>query len=342
MAEAAAQVKDLVVRYPARQGWVEAVHRVTLEVRKGECLAVVGESGCGKTTLGRALLGLLPPGTQVEGEVRVGGRDVRRMSGRVRRTLLGKHAAMVFQDPMTRLNPLMRVAEHFAELYRAHGLPLKDEQARGRASKALAEVGVPPTRLGSYPHEVSGGQRQRIMIGLALALEPDLLVADEPTTALDVMVEAQVTELMARLLRARGMGLMLISHNLGLVAQLADRVAVMYAGQVVELAGARELFARPAHPYTQGLLRSTIHLGTRALASIGGSPPDLARPPAACRFHPRCPRARALCAREAPPLADLGEAKALCWFPGPDDGVVPQAERGAWGPPLPQATEVLE
>jgi peptide/nickel transport system ATP-binding protein len=338
----AAEVRELRVQYVARRGAVEAVRKVNLEVRRGECLAIVGESGCGKTTLGRAILGLLPPNARASGEVRIGGRDVLRMGPRVRAKVLGKDAAMVFQDPMTRLNPVLRIGAHFAELYRAHGMALSDAQAAERAGAMLQEVGVPPTRLQSYPHEVSGGQRQRIMIALGLALGPTLLVADEPTTSLDVMVEAQITELLGKLLRTRGMGLVLISHNLGLVAHLADRVAVMYAGEVVELAGTRELFARPMHPYTQGLLRSTIHLRTTRLESIPGSPPDLARPPSACRFHPRCPRAREVCATRAPPLAEAGKARALCWFPGPAEGVLPQVPREAWGAPLAHAREVLE
>jgi oligopeptide/dipeptide ABC transporter ATP-binding protein len=322
---------------------VQALRNVALDLRVGECLAVVGESGCGKTTLGRALLGLLPEGTEVRGEVRVAGRDLLRMRPRLRRSVLGKDAAMVFQDPMTRLDPLLRVGDHFLELYRSHGLPLRPRRSAERAGRALAEVGVPASRLRSYPHEVSGGQRQRIMIALALALQPKLLVADEPTTSLDVVVEAQITELLRGLLRTRGMGLLLITHNLGLVAQIADRVAVLYAGELVELAPVQELFAGPSHPYTQGLLASTIHLGTTRLASIRGSPPDLARPPAACRFHPRCPRGRELCAQRAPPWAGTGpEQRALCWFPGQGNAVLTQAPRDAWGAPLPHATEVLD
>ncbi|MCA1814557.1 MAG: ABC transporter ATP-binding protein [Halobacteriales archaeon] len=336
----AAEVRDLDVRYGGPHG-AQALRRVSLAVQPGECVAVVGESGCGKTTLGRALLGLLPEDAQVRGEARVGGRDILRMSPAARRTILGKDAAMVFQDPLTRLDPLLRIGDHFRELYRAHGLPLDKDASRQRAAEVLAEVGVPASRLGSYPHEVSGGQRQRVMIALGLALGPKLLVADEPTTALDVMVEAQVTELLRGLLQKRGMGLLLITHNLGLVAHIADRVAVLYAGELVEAASVQDAFAKPAHPYTRGLLASTIHAGTRRLQSIPGSPPDLASPPPACRFHPRCPRARALCAAREPPLARLGEQRALCWFPGPDAAVEPQAPKAAWGAPLPHATEVL-
>lgn len=316
------EARGLTVDY----GATRAVNGVDLALREGETLALVGESGCGKTTLGRALLGLTGKEATLGGEVLYQGRDLASLPDAERRALRGRELALVFQDPMTRLDPLQTVEQHFAQLLRAHAEPPERERMR----EALAEVGVPPDRIGLYPHEFSGGMRQRIMIALALLLRPRFLVADEPTTSLDVIVEAQIIDLLRRLAAERRLATLLITHNLGLVAQIADRVAVMYAGDIVEKAPLADLFARPSHPYTQALLASTIHLGTRALCSIPGAPPDLARPPPACRFHPRCPRAHALCAARRPPRA----LDALCWFPGPDGGVQPQAARDAWGAKL--------
>ena len=323
------EAHDLVVEYA--EGGARAVDGVSLDVDEGEVVGLVGESGCGKSTLGRALLGLLPDDAKLGGAVRYNGRDLYALPAKDRRALRGRELALVFQDPMTRLDPLMTVGDHFAGLLRAHGV--KDDAAE-RARKALAEVGVPPDRVVQYPHEFSGGMRQRIMIALSLVLGPKFIVADEPTTSLDVIVEAQIIDLLRRLQRRRGLGVLLITHNLGLVAEVADRVLVMYAGKVVESAKVDDLFRTPSHPYTQGLLASTIHLGTEKLASIPGSPPDLSSPPPACRFHPRCPRGRELCARRDPPDAAYDAQRALCWFPGPEGAVRPQAPESEWGAKL--------
>ncbi|HUR69774.1 MAG TPA: ABC transporter ATP-binding protein [Candidatus Thermoplasmatota archaeon] len=314
------EARNLVVDYDG----VVAVNGVDLTIREGETVALVGESGCGKSTLGRALLGLTGKEARIGGEVLYGGRSLYGIPPRERRLLHGRELALVFQDPMTRLDPLQTVEQHFAELLRTH----KEDPSRERMRDALAEVGVPPDRLELYPHEFSGGMRQRIMIALGLMLRPKFLVADEPTTSLDVIVEAQIIDLLRRLATERRLTTLLITHNLGLVAQIADRVVVMYAGDIVEDAPLRQLFEAPAHPYTQGLLASTIHMGTTALHSIPGAPPDLAHPPPACRFHPRCPRAHEICASKRPPRA-LG---ALCWFPGVEP--VPQAAREEWGAKL--------
>lgn len=314
------EARALTVDY----GAVRAVNGVDVKIKEGETVALVGESGCGKSTLGRALLGLTQKEATIGGEVIYADRDLYAMSPRARRALHGRELALVFQDPMTRLDPLQTVEQHFRELLKTHG----EDASRERMRDALAEVGVPPDRLGLYPHEFSGGMRQRIMIALGLMLRPRFLVADEPSTSLDVIVEAQILDLLRRLTKERGLATLLITHNLGLVAELADRVLVMYAGDIVEEAPVTRIFDAPAHPYTQGLLASTISMKTASLHSIPGAPPDLADPPPACRFHPRCPRAHALCATKSPPRA----LDALCWFPGVEPR--PQASREEWGAKL--------
>lgn len=328
MTDALLTARDLAVEYKVGKQYVRAVNGVSFELRAGETVGLVGESGCGKSTLGRALLGLLPEDAKLEGSVTYAGRDLYAMTAQERRELRGTELSLVFQDPMTRLDPLLTVEQHFRELLRAHGARVTRSEAARRGRDALREVGVPPDRLDEYPHEFSGGMRQRIMIALALVLDPKFLVADEPTTSLDVIVEAQIIDLLRRLAKERGLATLLITHNLGLVAEVADRVLVMYAGDLVESRAVGPLFKAPSHPYTQGLLDSSIHLGTEKLHSITGAPPDLADPPAACRFHPRCPRAHAICATRRPPWA----LDALCWFPGVEPQ--PQALQAEWGAPL--------
>jgi oligopeptide/dipeptide ABC transporter ATP-binding protein len=332
------EARGLAVEYRVGKSFVRAVNGVDLRIAAGETVALVGESGCGKSTLGRALLGLASDDTQIHGQVLFDGKDLYGISHAKRRLMRGRDMALVFQDPMTRLDPLMSVGSHFRELLRAHGEKADKREVARRAKEALSEVGVPPDRIHLYPHEFSGGMRQRIMIALALLLRPRFLVADEPTTSLDVIVEAQILDLLARLSKERGLATLLITHNLGLVAQAADRVLVMYAGDIAESAPLHPLFERPAHPYTQGLLASTISLATTSLHSIPGSPPDLADPPTACRFHPRCPRARTICATERPPRPTLAPGQdALCWFPGPEGAIKAQAPPERWGPPLREA-----
>ena len=308
------RLENLSVHYKTVRGEVRALDGVSLNLPAGETLGVVGETGCGKSTLAKAVLGVLPPGTRVTGHVRFRGTDLLTMEEEALRELRGTGLALIFQDPMTRLIPLMTIDGHFVEMIRAHE-EVTEEEARNRARVALTSVGIAESRMRNFPHEFSGGMRQRIMIALALVLRPSLLVADEPTTSLDVIVEAGILEILEELKRTHGMSLLLITHNLGIVAETCDRIAVLYAGRLVEIGSAREIFARPIHPYTRGLLRSVIHLDTKELSSIKGSPPDLYEPPPGCRFHPRCPYAQDICRRALPPLEEFRPGHlAACHF----------------------------
>jgi oligopeptide transport system ATP-binding protein len=285
---------------------VHAVNGVSFDLPKGATLGLVGESGCGKSVTSLAIMGLLPPAGSVDrGDIRLAGRDVLALSEPELRSVRGETVAMVFQDPMTSLNPVLTIGEQVEETILAHGRVSKSA-ARHRAVELLGEVGIPdPTgALQRYPHEFSGGMRQRVMIAIALALGPKVLIADEPTTALDVTIQAQVLDLMRRLTRETGTALILITHDLGIVAGMASRVAVMYAGFIVEHAASTDLFARPRHPYTVGLLRSLprpdMRLGT--LTPIEGTPPDQRREPRGCPFAPRCAWRLDVCWSQMPPL----------------------------------------
>ena len=320
-------VSDLRVWYGTPRGPVRAVDGVSLEIGEGETLGLVGESGCGKSTLGRGLLGLLPEGAATEGEVVYGGRNLLALPPKELRRLRGPDLGLIFQEPMTRLNPLLRIADHFAETLKRHEPGIKDAEVRRRSLDALGKMGIPPTRYRQYPHEFSGGMRQRIMIALALSLRPKLLIADEPTTALDVIVEAQILGILADLRKNFGTALLLITHNLGIIAEACDRVAVMYAGKIAEEGPARDVFAEPAHPYTRELLRSTISLETTELHSIPGAPPNLIDPPTGCRFHPRCPDAMRVCAARDPIEERLADGRRVqCWLHGPA-GRIPEGGR---------------
>ncbi|MFW6203597.1 MAG: ABC transporter ATP-binding protein [Actinomycetota bacterium] len=321
MTEPVLDVRDLRVWYGTPAGPVRAVDGVTFDVRPGETLGLVGESGCGKSTLGRGVLGLLPRGAKADGEVRYRGRNLVAASPRELQRLRGPDLGMIFQEPLTRLNPLLRISEHFEETLRIHEPDLPQQDAQHRALQALRAMGIPPTRYRSYPHEFSGGMRQRIMIALALALRPSFVVADEPTTALDVLVEAQIIQILADLRRNFDTALLFITHNLGIIAEACDRVAVMYAGRIVELGPVEEVFANPQHPYTRALLRSTISLSTTGLHYIPGAPPDLVDPPPGCRFHPRCPEAMQVCRDLFPVPAMAGAQRVECWLHGPDDQI---------------------
>ena len=317
----AVSIRDLRIYYGTKRGAVRAVDRVWLDIHAGETLGLVGESGCGKTTLGRGILGLLPEGARVDGEVLYKGQNLLRMRDREFRRLRGPDIGLIFQEPMTRLNPLLSIEEHFRETLKQHAPHLKEQEVRRRSVEMLGKLGIPPTRFHQYPHEFSGGMRQRIMIALALLLHPKLLIADEPTTSLDVIVEAQILSLLADIKRSYGTALLLVTHNLGIVAEACDRVAVMYAGKIVEEGPTREVFAAPAHPYTRELLRSTISLETTALHSIPGAPPNLITPPPGCRFHPRCPDAMRICCERAPVEQRRGGRRVQCWLDYPEDAI---------------------
>jgi peptide/nickel transport system ATP-binding protein len=315
VAEPALSLRDLRIWYGHERGAVRAVDGVSLDLMPGETVGLVGESGCGKSTLGRGVLGLLPEGAGHAGEVSFKGRNILDLKPKELRILRGPELGMIFQEPMTRLNPLMKISAHFEEVLQIHEPQLGKKESRNRALETLRAMGIPPTRYNQYPHEFSGGMRQRIMIALALVLRPAVVVADEPTTALDVLVEAQILRIIADLRRNFDTALLLITHNLGIVAEACDRVAVMYAGRVVEQGPAYEVTTKPAHPYSRELLRSTISLSTVELHSIPGAPPNLVNPPSACRFHPRCPDAMKACAELWPPTVALGPGRrSECWL----------------------------
>lgn len=314
------KVKDLRTYFQTEDGPVKAVDGVSFEVKRGETLGIVGESGSGKTVANLSIMRLIPepPGEIAGGSIEFNGRDVLKLSPRELRDLRGCHIAMIFQDPITSLNPFMRVSKQLMEVTQLH-LGHTKEQARHHAVAMLEHVGIPDAaeRIDSYPHEFSGGMRQRVMIAMALACKPQLLIADEPTTALDVTIQAQILELIRTLKNETGTSVILITHDLGVIAGMTDQVIVMYAGKVFEQASTAELFSRPGNPYTRGLLRSvpdpTSEQGT--LYQIPGQPPDLANLPAGCPFAPRCERAEEICAREYPPFVQLtGDHYSLCHF----------------------------
>jgi oligopeptide/dipeptide ABC transporter ATP-binding protein len=312
------EVRDLQVSFPSGPGTIHPVDGISFTVERGQTLALVGESGCGKSMTSLALLRLVPePGRITRGSIRLDGEELTTLSERDMRAVRGGRIAMVFQDPMTSLNPVLRAGVQIAEAVRAHRA-VSRSAARDRALALLTEVGIPDParRLDEYPHQLSGGMRQRVMIAIALAAEPEVLVADEPTTALDVTVQAQILELLARLQQERRMGILLITHDLGVVAGRADHVAVMYAGQVVESAPTPLLFEAPAHPYTRGLFASVpaIEGPLERLKPIRGNVPAPSAWPAGCRFGPRCPDRFAACDRMPllEPLAPKHESR--CWL----------------------------
>jgi oligopeptide/dipeptide ABC transporter ATP-binding protein len=313
------EIENLNVHFPIHIGTVRAVEDVTLELKKGEVMGLVGESGCGKSTLGFSILRLLrPPGMFAGGQIRYHGSDILKMSEGEILGLRGKRIAMIFQDPLTSLNPLFRVGDQFVETILTHEKGVSKKQARERAGEMLKSLGIAPERLHEYPHQMSGGMRQRIMIGMALVLNPDLLIADEPTTSLDVIVEAQFLDLLNELRAQFNLTILLISHNLGIVAQMADRISVMYGGRLAESGMAEAVFAEPLHPYTQGLLASipNIKLDQPELHIMSGAPPDLVEPPSGCVFHPRCPHVMDKCRREIPQTVYKDDHLAACWLYG--------------------------
>ncbi len=310
-ADIAVSIRHLWTVYHSKRRTVPACQDVNLELRRGEVFSLVGESACGKSTLGATLLNLLPDGTEVRGEIIYKGRNLLGLDREELRALRGKEIALIFQDPMTRLDPLMSIENHFIETMESHG-EIEREEARRQAALALDAVGVPPSRLRDYPHQFSGGMRQRIMIALALVFEPGLLVADEATTSLDVVVQAQILKLLRELRRRYGLAILNITHDLGVVAEISDRVAVMYGGRVVEQGTADEVFHSPAHPYTRGLISSVIHMESRELSWIDGMPPDLGNPLPGCPYSPRCDRREPECDKGFPVERSLSPSHRYC------------------------------
>jgi oligopeptide transport system ATP-binding protein len=314
------EVEDLRVEFRTLDGVARAINGVTYHVDAGETLAVLGESGSGKSVTAQTIMGILdtPPGFVTGGQVRFHGKDMLTMSAEERRRIRGEGIAMIFQDSLSALNPVFTVGFQVAEQFRVRrGMSRRD--AKRRAVEMLDLVKIPNAagRINDYPHQFSGGMRQRVMIAMALALDPEVLIADEPTTALDVTVQAQIMDLLADVKRERRMGLILITHDLGVVADVADRIAVMYAGRIVEEANVHDLYAGPAHPYTLGLLESIPRLDEKGqqLRTIKGLPPSLLRIPPGCPFHPRCPMAQPVCQEKVPPLLQLGHDRAsACHF----------------------------
>ena len=313
------EVRDLCVEFPTRHGPLRALDGVSFDIAPGEILGVVGESGAGKSLTGAAVIGLLePPGRVCLGQVLLEGSRIDDLPREAMRRLQGRRIGAIFQDPLTSLDPLYTVGHQLVETLRAH-FALGTSQAREQAVELLRQTGIPApeARLAQYPHEFSGGMRQRVVIALALAAKPALVIADEPTTALDVAVQAQILQLLRWVTQARGAAVMLITHDMGVVAETCDRVAVMYAGRVVEIGPVDEVLQRPAHPYTVGLMASvpSLHDARDRLAQIPGALPRLGEIPAGCAFHPRCPKASPRCREERPELALVRRTRAACWWP---------------------------
>ncbi len=318
------EVQDLSIDYPISLGVVKAVQDVSFSLDDGEALGLVGESGCGKSTLGLSLMKLhRPPGRVTAGRIMYRGRNVLELDQKALLKLRGQNISMIFQNPLTSLNPLFTIERHFLETIHFHDAAVSKEKALEAVGRMLETLGIERKRLAEYPHQLSGGMRQRIMIGLALIMNPDILIADEPTTSLDVIVEAGFTELLMSLRKLYKLSIVLITHNLGLVAEIADRIAVMYAGRIMEIASAQEIFAHPLHPYTRGLIDCVpnILLDQKELVTMPGAPPDLVNPPAGCRFAPRCPKVMPVCWEKRPPLQEHGSSHtAACWLYGDGKG----------------------
>jgi peptide/nickel transport system ATP-binding protein len=312
------QVERLRVEFETRRGPLVALGDVSFEIGPSEILGIVGESGAGKSLTGSAIIGLLePPGRITGGRIVFDGQRIDDLDPEAMRRIRGRRIGTIFQDPLTSLNPLYTIGDQLVETIRTH-LGLNAPQARARAIDLLGEVGLAAAhrRIDQYPHEFSGGMRQRVVIALALCAGPTLVIADEPTTALDVSIQAQIIALLKRLCRAQGTAVMLVTHDMGVIAECTDRVAVMYAGRIVEIGPTNSVIHRPQHPYTHGLMRSipAIGHGHGRLAQIDGSMPRLEAIPTGCAFHPRCDRAMPRCSSESPCLVDTGKTRAACWL----------------------------
>lgn len=312
------ELKSLSVEFPTRKGVLKALDEVSFSIAAGEVVGVVGESGAGKSLTGASIIGLLePPGRISGGEILLEGRRIDQLPDDEMRRIRGREIGAIFQDPLTSLNPLYTVGQQIAETIVTH-LPLSWAQARERAIELLEATGIPAARerIDHYPHQFSGGMRQRVVIALALAAEPKLIVADEPTTALDVSIQAQIIELLKRLCREQGTAVMLITHDMGVIAETADRVVVMYAGRVAEVGPVRDVIHAPRHPYTSGLMGSipSVHQHAERLVQIDGAMPRLNAIPKGCAFNPRCPQVMPRCHLERPELMPAGSSRAACWL----------------------------
>ena len=312
------QVRNLIVEFPTRRGTLRALDDISFDIAPGEILGVVGESGAGKSLTGAAIIGLLePPGRVAGGEIVLEGRRIDTLGYEQMRHIRGRRIGAIFQDPMTSLNPLYTVGRQLVETIRTH-LPVGEAEARRRAVSLLQDTGIPAAeqRIDHYPHQFSGGMRQRVVIALALAAEPKLIVADEPTTALDVSIQAQIIQLLKRLCRERGAAVMLITHDMGVIAETCDRVAVMYAGRIAEIGPVREVIHQPAHPYTAGLMASIPDMDSdrERLNQIDGAMPRLNAVPQGCAYNPRCPRVFERCRQARPELLAAGATRAACWL----------------------------
>jgi len=319
LSEPVLSVRDLIVEIPTRYAVLRPVDQVSYDIAPGEILGVVGESGAGKSMTGNAVIGLLDrPAHIAGGEIWLKGRRIDNLRRDQMRAIRGKEIGMIFQDPLTSLNPLLRIGDQLSETILEH-LPVSRAEARVRALQALDEVGIPAAaeRLNAYPHEFAGGMRQRVVIALALCAEPSLVIADEPTTALDVSVQAQIIALLKRLCREKGTSVILVTHDMGVIAEAADRVAVMYAGRLAELGPVAQVLKTPRHPYTDGLVGSMpmASAGKERLRQIPGSMPRLGSLPDGCAFHPRCPRAETRCRQNPGPTLGADHGRAACWFP---------------------------
>ena len=312
------QVRNLIVEFPNRRGTLRALDDISFEIAPGEILGVVGESGAGKSLTGAAIIGLLePPGRVASGQILLEGQRIDNLGYEQMRHIRGRKIGAIFQDPLTSLNPLYTVGRQLTETIRTH-LDVSEAQARQRAIDLLKDTGIPAAeqRIDHYPHQFSGGMRQRVVIALALAAEPKLIVADEPTTALDVSIQAQIIQLLKRLCRERGAAVMLITHDMGVIAETCDRVAVLYAGRVAEIGPVHQVIHQPAHPYTGGLMASIPDMSSdrERLNQIDGAMPRLNAIPKGCAYNPRCPRVFDRCLEERPELMNAGVTRAACWL----------------------------
>lgn len=317
--EVLVQIKNLCVNYQTRLGPVSAVDYVSFDIYRGEILGLVGESGCGKSTFGKALMRMIaPPGEIVNGRIIFDGEDVMNFDDARLRDFRGRQISMIFQDPMTSLNPVQRIDQHLVEAIQVHETQTKTEKALDRIKVLIERLGIQQRRLKDYPHHLSGGMRQRVMVGLGLVLNAHLIIADEATTSLDVIVEANLVDQLREIRDEFGVTILLITHNIALVAEIADRVAVMYAGRVAEIGSVEKVFHEPLHPYTRGLMKSVPSIlidDKEELYKMPGEPPNLTHPPSGCRFHPRCPLVMSICDHIEPTLEEAAPGRLVqCWL----------------------------